>query len=108
MNEISLSSRVFTLTASFIVFGSFSASALAQTSVATQKKDSSDALACERQYREMEISAGSQHQAGAMKEFCQNIASSCGSDGSDVDCLRAKRDLPAALGQARKFREQRK
>ncbi len=108
MNRIFLSNLVFTLVASFILFGLFSPSVLGQTTVSTQKKDSSEALVCERQYREMEISAGSQHQAGAMKEFCQNVAASCGPEGSDIDCTSAKRDLPAALSQARKFREQRK
>lgn len=96
------------LAASSILFGLFATISLAQTSSTVRKNDNSDANACERQFREMEIGAGSPHQSGAMKEFCQNIAASCGAEGSDADCLRAKRDLPAALSQARKFREQHK
>jgi hypothetical protein len=66
-----------------------------------------EASTCERKFREAEILAGSAHQSGAMREVCQNVIESClGENANEVDCVRAKRDLPAALAQARKFREQ--
>jgi hypothetical protein len=66
-----------------------------------------EAVTCEKKYREAEVLAGSAHQPGAMREVCQNVIESClGENSNNIDCARAKRDLSAALVQARKFREQ--
>lgn len=108
MNNASLLCRNICRVTLSGLFGLIASISFAQTPISAQKKDDAEAVACERQYREMEITAGASHQAGAMKEFCQNIAASCGAEGAEADCSRAKRDLPAALVQARKFREQRK
>ncbi len=64
------------------------------------------AVECEKRFREGEIRLGVPHQAGALKEVCQNVRESCLDEtAKEPDCDRAKRDMVANITQSMKFRD---